>query len=265
MYNNQQIIEHNIYRLVMENQDSLLMKVLNTPNMGTMLMENRQNRPNKNEILSAVGSSLIMNEDFIKSNYRSLSNPNVSTLELKSIENTINEEMLNEFLGWIWKVGKKGGKWILDKLKDTLRPGKKTPGPNPSPTAPGPTPTPRPRRPSRDIPMPWDVDGVSHPPGAAPGWGPYDHRPLPGENIPGLSGPDLPNLPESYASIKNLNEFLYKLKLNIKTLNEQNQQFSLNENMINFLLELKNQTITTNNLLEQVLNSIQINKINHRL
>jgi hypothetical protein len=252
MYNNKQIIEHNVYRLVMENQDSLLMKVLNTPNMGAMLMENRQNRPNKNEILSAVGSSLFMNEDFIKSNYRSLSNPNVSTLELKNIENTINEEMLNEFLGWIWKVAKAGGKWVLEKIiKKTPKTTPDVPPVTPKPTAPNRNPFDlppgdgRPRTPNDypDNPAMWDVDqGGPYGPGGPwnPETGTYD--PLPTN----------PNF--------DLDESVSKFNHNLKYLLESNQQIELN-----YLHSKLRQITETKYLLELAIQRNQVNRIIDRI
>ena len=65
-----QVIEQNIYRLVNENQQSLISKISNPNTMNRILMETNGNVPSRTEILSAIAQSLMLDENFIKENYK---------------------------------------------------------------------------------------------------------------------------------------------------------------------------------------------------
>jgi len=253
----QQAIEQNIYRLVTENQQSLFQKISNPETMNRILMETNGNVPSKIEILSAIAQSLMLDENFIKENYKIITNKNASSEELRWLEQQLDESKL----GVIWDIikgigggsGKIGG-WIWDTVRGWIWKGPKPDGPLPPPPA-------RPRRPD-PIPQPGDVDFEAYPPGAKPGWGPYDYRPMPGEIVPGLNDPDLP---ESYFYLTNFNNRLLELNNNIKVINESRQSTNFNQNHISYLMGLRSEIQRSNQLLEYIINGIHINNINSKL
>lgn len=253
-----QVIEQNIYRLVNENQQSLISKISNPNTMNRILMETNGNVPSRIEILSAIAQGLMLDENFIKENYKILTNKNASSEELRWLEQQLDEGKL----GVIWDIIKgiggyiaKGAGWVWDKVRGWVWKGPKPDGPLP------PKPTGPPRR-VDPIPGPGDIDFDAHPPGAQPGWGPYDYRPMPGETLPGLNDPDLP---ESYFYLRNFNNRLLELNNNIKVINESRQSTNFNQNHISYLMGLRSEIQMSNQLLEYIINGIHINNINSKL
>lgn len=276
-----QSIEQNIYRLVTENQQSLFQKISNPETMNRILMETNGNVPSKVEILSAIAQNLMFDENFIRENYKILTNVNASSEELRFIEQQLDESIWERLIrnlpklpGWVWDAVK-GWIWKGPGKTPTIPPTPPTPTIRPT-VRPGPPIRPRtPRQPPGHYheiepeSSPGEIGFEAFPSDSDPvpgGWGPWDWRKAypDGVIIPGVNEP-LDPLDESYFYLKNFNTRLLELNNNIKTINESRQSTNLNQNYVAYLMGLRSEIQRSNELLEYIINGIHVNNINNRL
>jgi hypothetical protein len=111
----QQNIQTNLQRIILENKAKILSEIYHSPEMYKILLEdNKAKRPPEDQTLFVVFETLLNSEDFMRQNIGLLSLDTLTEEQEKIVYTNLNEG-LGSVVKAVAKGAKKAVKWIKDK------------------------------------------------------------------------------------------------------------------------------------------------------